>query len=69
MSTEPDTVDVNGHRVPADIADRFFHADGRGNAYLTDAEYDEGERRVADADALGDDAVTWTPISEYEGDA
>lgn len=44
------------HRVPAGEADKFYHgSDGRP---LTDAEYDEHQRRLAAAEALGD-AVTW----------
>lgn len=45
--------------------DTLYHADT--GAPVTDAEREESERRQREAEALGDDAATWTPISEYEG--
>jgi hypothetical protein len=63
-----DTVEIDGHRVPAAKADLFYHADGSGRR-LTDAEWDETQARTTELEALGDDAVTWAPIEDYEADA
>lgn len=49
------------HRVPEDRAEDFVH--GSTGAPLTDAEYDEHQRRRAALEALGDDAVTWQEVT------
>lgn len=64
MEDTPETVVIDGHTVSAAEADRFYHADGTARR-LTDAEWDETKRREAELEALGDDAVTWSPIEDY----
>jgi hypothetical protein len=60
-------VDIDGHRVLADKADAFYNHDG---TRVTDEQWDESKRRVAEAEALeGDDAITWQSIEDYEAGA
>ena len=65
MTDEPrTTVDIDGHKVDADKVDLFFNQ--HDGSRVTDEEWDESKRRQAEAEALGDDAVTWQSIDDYE---
>lgn len=54
-----DKVDIDGHKVDAEIVDKFFHGDD--GKRLTDEEWDEMKRREREIDP---DAVTWEPLGE-----
>lgn len=53
MADPNELVDLNGHKVPAARVDEFLH--GSTGKPLTDAEWDESKRRVANAENLGED--------------
>lgn len=60
-------IEIDGHKVDADIADLFYNmSDG---SRVTNDEWDESKRRIAEAEALeGDDAITWIPVADWNGD-
>lgn len=56
----PETVVIDGHHVPAHQADLFYNADD--GSRITDEQWDESKRRVAEAEADGDEVPTWEAI-------
>lgn len=68
----PETFEVNGYTIDADkfTPDQFFS--GRDGSALSDEEWDESKRRVAEIEAIDNDPdnplVTWEPVRDYNGD-
>lgn len=48
MKTPEEYIDIDGHNVPAVMADQFY--DGRTGRRITDAEWDESRRRIREAE-------------------
>jgi hypothetical protein len=57
-------INIDGYLVDLDVHSPDTFYSGKDGTRVTNAEWDESKRRVAEAEALvGDAAITWTPIN------